>query len=104
MLLNEPLCSKHLFCYLREAYRGGPYATRYLCAEAFETGEAQISAAVLRKRLPHTLVLVEKRVRTLYNADAEETEKAKQSFRDFVSLCEKKEKETGEPVRIIASY
>lgn len=39
--------------YLREAYHGGPYATRILCREAFEsdTCEAQIPAAVLRERL-----------------------------------------------------
>src|ERR1035437_2650811 len=31
--------------YLREAYHGEPYATKFLCAEAFETGEARIRAA-----------------------------------------------------------
>jgi hypothetical protein len=91
--------------YLREAYHGEPYATRYLCAEAFETDNgAQIGAAVLRERLPHTLVLAEERARSIYNSDANEIEEVKQSFRDFVALCEKKEQETGEPVRIIASY
>jgi hypothetical protein len=41
--------------YLREAYHGGPYATRILCREAFEAEEceAQIPAAVLRERLTH---------------------------------------------------
>jgi hypothetical protein len=90
--------------YLREAYHGEPYATEHLCAEAFETGEARIGAAVLRERLPHTLALVEERERTLYKADAKAVEEVKRSFRDFVSLCERKEAETGEPVRIIASY
>jgi hypothetical protein len=90
--------------YLREAYHGEPYATRYLCAEAFNKGEAQIRAAVLRERLPHTLDLVAERERTLYHGDAKEVEEVKQSFRDFVSLCERKENETGEPARIIASY
>jgi len=90
--------------YLREAYHGAPYATKYLCAEAFKEGEAQIRAAVLRERLPHTLDLAERRERALYNADAKAVEEVKQSFRDFVSLCERKEKETGEPARIIASY
>ena len=90
--------------YLREAYHGEPYATKYLCAEAFETGKAHISAAVLRERLPHTLALAEERERTLYKGTDEAVEEAKQSFRDFVALCEEKEKETGEPVLVIASY
>ncbi len=39
--------------YLREAYHGGPYATRILVREAFEADDqrAQIPAAVLRERL-----------------------------------------------------
>jgi len=90
--------------YLREAYHGEPYATNVLCAEAFETGEARISAAVLKERLPRTLALAEERERKLYTSSDEEVEDAKQSFRDFVALCEEKEKETGEPVLVIASY
>ncbi len=91
--------------YLREAYHGEPYATRYLVAEAFENGRAQIPAAVLRERLPATLALVEERERTLYdNYDAESVAEVQQSFTDFVQLCERKERETGEPVTIIASY
>lgn len=90
--------------YLREAYHGGPYATRFLCAEAFEKGQAEIPASVLRERLPQTLVLAEERARTLYKASDNQIEKAKQSFRDFVSLCEEKERETGEPVTIVADY
>jgi hypothetical protein len=41
--------------YLREAYHGGPYATKILCREAFETDncEAQIPAETLRERLTH---------------------------------------------------
>jgi hypothetical protein len=34
----------------------------------------------------------------------EQVEKVKQSFRDFVELCERKERETGESVLIVASY
>ncbi|NDD52317.1 hypothetical protein EBZ39_00295 [bacterium] len=39
--------------YLREAYHGGPYATKMLVREAFEAEncEAQIPAKVLRERL-----------------------------------------------------
>lgn len=93
--------------YLREAYHGEPYATRYLVPEAFADPDhmAQIPAAVLRERLPHTLALAEERERTVY----EETDEAaiaetKKSFVDFVQLCEQKERETGEPTTIYASY
>ena len=90
--------------YLREAYHGAPYATRFLCSEAFGTGQAQIPASFLRERLPRTLALVEERERKLYQAKHSEIEEVKQSFRDFVSLCERKEQETGEPVLVIASF
>jgi hypothetical protein len=41
--------------YLREAYHGGPYATRILVREAFESEncKAEIPAAVMRERLTH---------------------------------------------------
>ena len=90
--------------YLREAYHGEPYATRHLCAEAFATGEARINAATLRARLSDTLAIVERRERSLYHSSPQEIEEVKQSFRDFVALCEAKEKETGEPALIVASH
>ena len=90
--------------YLREAYHGEPYATKYLCAEAFQPDGARIEAAVLRERLAHTLALAEEREQTLYQSEPKDIEEVKQSYRDFVSLCERKEVESGEPVHIIASY
>lgn len=41
--------------YLREAYHGGPYATKLLCREAFESENcrAEIPAAIMRERLTH---------------------------------------------------
>lgn len=90
--------------YLREAYHGEPYATRYFCPEAFESGEARIPAATLRERLPETLRLAEIRERTIYHSTNPEIEAVKESYRAFVTLCEAKEKETGESVLIIASY
>jgi hypothetical protein len=41
--------------YLREAYHGGPYATKMFVREAFEseTCRAEIPAAILRERLTH---------------------------------------------------
>jgi hypothetical protein len=90
--------------YLREAYHGEPYATKYLCAEAFEFGRAAIPASVLRERLSHTLALADERERVLYFSTAQEIEAIKQTYRDFVELCERKENETGEAVLIIADY
>jgi len=90
--------------YLREAYHGEPDATAYLCAEAFgkDLEGAPIPASVLRERLPHTLELVEQWEKKLYRTDPDIIAQVKKSFSDFVALCEQKEKESGEPVRIIA--
>jgi hypothetical protein len=45
--------------YLREAYHGSPYVTKYLVAESFEskTSEAAIPARLLRERLPAAILL-----------------------------------------------
>jgi hypothetical protein len=93
--------------YLREAYHGEPYATKHLCREAFDSGNgsAAIPAAVLRERLPETLRLAEQREREIYEeTDEKEIAEVLQSYRDFVALCERKEKETQQPVEIVASY
>ncbi|MBM4398465.1 MAG: hypothetical protein FJ087_22590 [Deltaproteobacteria bacterium] len=93
--------------YLREAYHGEPYATQYLVREAFAapTGEARIPAAELRERLPGAIALALERERTVYdNAGVTRDHPAIQSFVQFVELCERKERETGTPVTIVASY
>jgi len=92
--------------YLREAYHGEPYATVFLCKEAFEAPEdrAEIPAALLRQRLPQALALTQERYETIYKWDQEGIEEVKKLFTDFVELAERKEKETGRPVTIIASY
>jgi hypothetical protein len=92
--------------YLREAYHGEPYATQALAPEAFaRRGGVRIPAATLRRRLPKVLRLVEERERTLYGATTpDEIEPTLRSFRDFVALCEQKERETGEQVEILADW
>jgi hypothetical protein len=91
--------------YLREAYHGEPYATRHLVPEAFEEGGALIPATRLRERLSETLRLAEERERTIYGARAAgDIEPTLQSYTAFVELCERMEAETGQPVKIIASY
>ena len=94
--------------YLREAYHGEPCATPYLVSEAFEDPEglAKIPAAVLRERLPETIRIAKERERVVYKRKGEipDDDPIIKSFTDFVALCERKERETGEPVTIIASY
>jgi hypothetical protein len=91
--------------YLREAYHGEPYATRYLVHEAFTTGQADIPDATLRGRLPEALRLTGIREREIYHeTDPKEIEAVLDSFRAFVALCERVERETGHPVTILASY
>jgi hypothetical protein len=93
------------FGYLREAYHGGPYATRALVPEAFEGGGAPIPAAFMRERLPETLALAKEREQKIYKTtDPKEIALTLKSFVDFVRLAERMEKKTGHPVTIIASY
>ena len=92
--------------YLREAYHGEPYATMHLLSEAFDAPDCstEIRAALLRKRLPATLALARQRRQIIYGDEPGAEDKAViQSFVDFVELCERKERETGRPVRIIVS-
>lgn len=92
--------------YLREAYHGEPYATHYFVSEAFSSGETtKIPALTLLERLPKTLELVRERQQRLYPKDNElSLWKAQKAYVDFYELCAKKEKETGEPCVIYASY
>ena len=136
--------------YLREAYHGGPYATRILVREAFEDPEcaAQIPAAVMKERLtsvteptaaqngghfmasavadmlkdalgaetdqvvaadttrPMTVyeAITERYTRLYPDSAAEYIPRVIQSFYDFVALAEEKEKQTGKPCTVIASY
>ena len=67
---------------------------------------ATIPAETLRQRLPDTLAAATRRQQLVYNEgpDNETTRVVLQSFSDFVELCERKERETGEPCSIVASY
>jgi len=167
--------------YLREAYHGAPYATRYFVSEAFEyeydadpnlesedVGYVPIPAATLRERLPYAVILTIARDMIVYGNDedvgvfelppntsdpvpgelppeimpalakvfggittmrggsienymvertppellkmvdarirARSLPDYALSYVDFCRLAELKEQETGEPVRILASY
>ena len=58
------------------------------------------------ERLPDTLAAATRRQQLVYNEgpDHENTRVVLKSFSDFVELCERKERETGEPCSIVASY
>lgn len=91
--------------YIREAYHGEPYPSHHLMPEAFENNEgAAILAAVLRERLPETLRLAAERERKLYRTADADIEEATKQYREFVTLCERIETETGTPPTIIASW
>lgn len=143
--------------YLREAYHGGPYATKMLVREAFEaeTCEAEIPAAVMRERLTHVTeparncddghhlaamfthvmrmmaemnggegpkveggpiapgitepmtveeAIYERCTRLYPEAGLSHFKEVLKSFQDFVALAERKEKETGKPCTVYASY
>jgi len=92
--------------YLREAYHGGPYVTKFLVAEAFKAPkcEAQIPANVLRERLPEAMRLAIQRARRVYREDITEESPEVSTFADFVDLAERVEEATGNPVTIIADW
>ena len=96
--------------YLREAYHGEPYATRVLVPEAFDHEAnpegATIPAATLRERLPETLATATRRQQLVYKEgpDNDTTHIVLKSFSDFVELCERKERQTGQPCTIVAWY
>ena len=138
--------------YLREAYHGSPYVTKYFLKEAFGVkDDVKIPAKVLIERLPVAVLMSLHRNKKLYDDEKDpgtqsfgsiadaiknvfdvemkdeshndfekslthhhiEYAKARiasgdlpywaKSYVDFAYLCEKKEKETGEPVTIICS-
>lgn len=92
--------------YLREAYHGGPYVTRFLVAEAFEGPkyEAKIPAKALRERLPEAMRLAIQRAKRIYHEDLTEESPEVSTFADFVRLAERMEKATGKPVTVMASW
>ena len=91
--------------YLREAYHGSPYATKYLVEEAFEDGadEVHIPAKELRKRLPLTKEIVIQRFRDVYKEEIEEDNVFVKAFEDFVKLSEALEEEGRKPT-VYASF
>jgi len=88
---------------LREELYGEPYATMALVPEAFHGHRVPIYAEKLEERLPAALEIAERRQREFYGANGRaQIDGVLKSYRDFVSLCARKEAETGEPCLIVA--
>jgi hypothetical protein len=67
-------------------------------------GKVQIPAAVLRERLDEALHDAAEGALTFGFRDEESTAEALGDYRDFVALCEDKERLTGEPVTISVGF
>lgn len=110
--------------YLTEQYSGAPYPTTMLCKEAFRTEDPNgvaIPAADMRARLPEVILLAKQKA-AKFQGDPrnnskeieisaaskevlpDDTTPSVRAFVDFVELAEKMEKETGEPVTIVARF
>ena len=93
--------------YLREAYHGDIYATKFLVKEAFSDDApdegATIPADVLRERLPEALNLHIQRHKETYGEDVNWESPSAESFVAFVELAERLEAKGKKPT-IIASY
>jgi hypothetical protein len=91
--------------YLREAYHGGPYATKYLVEEAFENGagDVHIPAKKLRERLPLTKDIVIQRAKEVYEEELTEDDEVVKAFEDFVKLGEALEEDGRKPT-VYASW
>ena len=92
--------------YLREAYHGEPYATKYFVKEAFtsKTSQAKIKAATLKKRLPKAIKMAIEREKVVYGGVITKKDPVVQSYVNFAKLAEMKEKKSGEPCTVVASY
>ena len=92
--------------YLREAYHGGPYATKVLVPETWESddGTAYIPSQLLKQRLSHAIKTAIERERVVYgDEDADETLPMVQSLKDFVALYEMLEL-AGKHPHVLNSY
>ena len=87
--------------HLDEDCLGYGQPLRYLCFEAFEAPRTvAFPAKTLAERLPAALEQVAKIERGVYSASDDQIERITANFRRFVAFCERKERETGEPVTL----
>ena len=89
--------------YLREAYHGGPYATKVLIPEGWrpadldEDGWASVPASTLRVRLPAVIAVAKERYAKIYDVALTDDAEQLKAYRDFVELYERLESEGKHP-------
>lgn len=89
--------------YLRESYSGVAFATEVFVPESFDCddgGGAPIPAVVLAGRMEAAAQKIAER----YEGNPELIRKTIGCYMAFVDLAKRKEAETGEPVRVYASW
>jgi hypothetical protein len=92
--------------YLREAYHGGPYPSKFLITENWERQPEEgfsIPNKVLRKRLPKVIKAIITRETKIYKASPRQVKAIIKEYKDFVNLHGRLEKQGKNP-RIIVSY
>ena len=91
--------------YLREAYfKDTIYSTKMLLKEGFEEdspASIKLSSEVLQKRLDLAVKLHQVRYKNAYNLDVVEDDQSSKSFKDFVALHTKLEKQGKNPTIIV---
>ena len=92
--------------YLREAYHGSPYATKYFVQEAFEDEEydgVEISSDTLLQRVPLAVDIHIQRHKEIYKESVSKEDKSARAFGEFAKFVQELEKKGMKP-RIRASY
>lgn len=92
--------------WFQENYHGGPYPSKYLLAEAYESssGQAQIPALVLESRLGETIRLAIERQKNAYNEVAYLYDPEVYRYDVFVKTARLVEDRTGNPVTISVDW
>ena len=90
--------------YLREAYHGGPYVTKVLAPECWQSEDqsAALDARTLRARLPDAIATAHKRAQEVYDRPKDPAMEA--ALTAFVELAERRQEQTKRPVQIVAWY
>jgi hypothetical protein len=92
--------------FYNEGYVVEPQVMHILVPEAFGvSGGAFIAARLISERLPEALRMAEERERNYYGrVTPQEIEPMLNMYRQFVSLCERLEKEQGAAVRMTVTW
>ena len=92
--------------YLREAYHGSPYATKYFVQEAFEDEKydgVEISSDTLLQRVPLAVDIHIQRHKEIYKEAVNKEDKSARAFGEFAKFVQELER-LGMKPKIRASY